>query len=288
MTPAPSPVTDRISVVVPSFNQGRWLGEALASLLDQGDPALEVIVVDGGSTDETCEVLDRWRPRLAACVSERDDGQAHAIAKGFALATGSIRAWLNSDDAHLPWTLETVRRAFAADPSLECLHGDRIEIDADGRVLGWRRIPGHSAYFLNRWPWTHQETCFWRRELYDRCGGIDTSLRFAMDYDLFARFFERGRCRHLPAFLGAFRWHDRSKSFTQQQTIGNDEIRVVRARYGCTPRWFERPIGRAYSAAIRLGRRVGGPRHGATDGRRLAVGEPIGALWHERRSDRAT
>jgi len=170
-----------ISVVVPSFNQGAWVEATLRSLLLQGDPNLEVIVMDGGSTDGTREVLERYRPQLAACVMEPDGGQAEAIARGFSMARGDILAWLNSDDLHMPWTLSTVRSVFTREPKLELMHGGRVVIDADGRIAEYRFLPMHSAYLLNRWPWTAQETCFWRRSLMDRCGGVDPAMRFAMD-----------------------------------------------------------------------------------------------------------
>ena len=162
-----------ISVIVPSYNQGHWIDSCLRSLFAQQDSNLEVIVVDGGSTDTTLEVLDLWRPQLAACIVERDDGQADAIAKGFSMARGEILAWLNSDDMHLPWTIGAWRKAFASDESLEMVHGDRVIVDAEGRVTGYRRLPGHSGYWLNRFPWTHQETAAWRRGLYERAGGVD-------------------------------------------------------------------------------------------------------------------
>ncbi|MFO0827459.1 MAG: glycosyltransferase family 2 protein [Phycisphaerales bacterium] len=244
--------TPLISVVVPSYNQGEWIEQTLRSLLLQGDPNLEVIVMDGGSTDRTREVLERFRPQLAHCVSERDNGQADAIAKGFRLARGEILAWLNSDDLHMPWTLKTVRRVFAASPQLELVHGGRAVIDENGRVADYRLLPFHSAYLLNRWPWTAQETCFWRRSLMERCGPVDPAMRFAMDYELFARFFQQGNCRFLRTILGAFRWHSTSKSYTQLATIGREEIAEVRRRYGVMPKRWERPIEIGLTLSIRL------------------------------------
>jgi glycosyltransferase involved in cell wall biosynthesis len=268
----------RISVVMPSYRQGRWIDAALASLFRQNDPNLEVIVVDGGSDDGTLAVLDRWRVRLAHCLSEPDRGQADALRKGLALASGEILAWLNSDDMHLPWTLAAVRAAFTAEPGLELVHGDRVIVDADGIVTGFRHLPGHSAYLLNRWPWTHQETVFWRRPLFERAGGIDPDLTFAMDYDLFGRLFRMGRCRHLPRPLGVFRWHPLSKSFTQQRNVGAAEIAEVRRRLGTTPRWWERPIGSAYSLLVR------GVTRWSGEGRRrdlppMPPGSPVAAVW---------
>lgn len=273
-----------ISVVVPSYNQGRWLDACLQSLLEQGDPNLEVIVMDGGSTDESRSVLERWAPRLAHWQSQKDGGQADAIASGFERARGAYLAWLNSDDMHMPWTLASWRAAFARDPQLEMLHADRAVIDGDGRIIGFRSIPFHSRVCLNRWPWTHQETAVWTRALYDRVGGVDRSFSFAMDYDLFSRFFTQGRCAHLRAMLGAFRWHDTSKSFTLQQSTGAREIARVREKLGIPRKKIEYPFSYAMSLAVRgvsrLHARIEVPAaHRNGRSARLAAGAQIGELW---------
>lgn len=269
------------SIVVPSFNQGRWIDQTLQSLVLQGDPALEVIVVDGGSTDGTQAILEKWRPRLARLVIEPDRGQADAIAKGFALASGEYLGWLNSDDLHLPWTLAAARGALGG---AELVHGDRIVIDAEGRVTGYRLLPGHSRWFLNRWPWTHQETCFWRRSLMERIGGIDRDLRFAMDYDFFRRAFTSGRCVHLRRFLGAFRWHADSKSFREQRSIGAAEIAEVRRRAGCVPPWWQRPIGSAYSILLRAMQLWHRYQPDRPPDRPTRLGYDVDAIWNGRLS----
>ncbi|MDZ4753808.1 MAG: glycosyltransferase family 2 protein [Phycisphaerae bacterium] len=270
--------TPLCSIVVPSFHQGQWIESALQSLLLQNDPALEIIIVDGGSTDGTRAVLERYRSRLTACIIEPDKGQADALAKGFDLARGDILGWLNSDDMHLPWTLATMRDAFAADPKLDVVHGDRVIIDAEGRITGHCCLPLHSAYLLSRWPRTNQETCFWRRQIWERVGGINREMRFAMDYDLFARLFAAGRCRHLRRHLGAFRWHSASKSFNQQTTIGSEEMALVRTRYGCTPTAWEYPIGVAFSVAVRACSRLA-PLVPLVGDTRAPVGHNIATLW---------
>jgi glycosyltransferase involved in cell wall biosynthesis len=268
-----------VSVVVPSYNQGRWIDACLRSLVDQRDPKLEIIVVDGGSTDGTSEALMRWRPALAHCIVEPDDGQADAIAKGFALARGEILAWLNSDDMHLPWTIARWREAFARDARIGLVHGDRVVIDADGMVAGYRCLPPLGRSWLSRWPWTHQETAAWRRGLYDRVGGIDRSLRFAMDYDLFARFFRTARCAHVRAPLGAFRWHAASKSAMLQSTLGAEEVSLVRARHGIRAASRAHPLRIATSAAVRAATALHALRAHRADGRPTRTGFDIAELW---------
>ncbi len=271
-----------ISVIVPSYNQGHWIDSCLRSLFAQQDSNLEVIVVDGGSTDTTLEVLDLWRPQLAACIVERDDGQADAIAKGFSMARGEILAWLNSDDMHLPWTISAWRKAFASDESLEMVHGDRVIVDAEGRVTGYRRLPGHSGYWLNRFPWTHQETAAWRRGLYERAGGVDRSMHFAMDYDLFARFFEAAHCAHLPQYLGVFRWHELSKSAKIQATVGADEMALVRRRRGIPSYSRLHPARMTMSAAVRGFSWLHGLRSHDPPHRLTCTGHNISDLWCEK------
>jgi glycosyltransferase involved in cell wall biosynthesis len=246
-----------LSVVVPSFNQGRWLDACLASLFAQEDDALEVIVVDGGSTDGTPGILERWRPRLAGCVVGEDSGQADAIGIGFARARGELLAWLNSDDLHLPWTIRRWRDAFERDSALGFVHGDRVVVDADGRVSGRRALPGHSARWLNLFPWTHQETACGRRGLYESVGGIDRSLRFAMDYDLFSRMLVAGRGAHLRGPLAAFRWHPASKTATESATTGAAEVAEVRRRRGIPALPRLHPMRIAMAGAVRLATRVG-------------------------------
>jgi glycosyltransferase involved in cell wall biosynthesis len=243
----------RISVVVPSFNQARWLGDTLSSLLAQGDENLEIIVMDGGSTDGSDAVIARFRKHLAHVEQGPDGGQSAAIARGFEFATGGILAWLNSDDMHLPWTLASWRDAFAREPALALVHGDRIVIDEHARVLEYRSLRLMPHWLLARMPWFAQETFAFRREAYDAVGGIDREMRFAMDYDLFVRLLAHGRTRYLPRLLGAFRWHETSKSATIQGSIGAADMHAVRIRYGL-PQWPRLHPGRvAASAAVRVG-----------------------------------
>ncbi len=226
----------RVSIVTPSYNQGQFIEETIRSVLLQGYPDLEYIIIDGGSTDGTLEVIHRYEPWLTHWVSESDNGQSDAIGKGFALATGDILAWLNSDDCYLPEALPRVASFFARVPEVTFVSGDILLVDADGaplkRIYAVRPIGLVSANLgVHRWP---QQGCFWSRATYEEVGGIDRSLKFCMDFDLFARFALAypSRCRRLPGPpSGTFRVHDEAKSSTILD-VAETEKRALIERYG--------------------------------------------------------
>ncbi|TSA39767.1 glycosyltransferase, partial [bacterium] len=218
-----------ISIVTPSFNQGRFIERTLRSVLLQDYPALQYIVIDGGSTDGAADVIEQYRSQLSHAHVGPDNGQSDALAKGFALATGDICAWLNSDDILAPGALRSVAQEFHDHPEIDVIYSHRLAIDQDDRVRYYWLLPEHSNYLMARFDHIPQETTFWRRSLFDRVGGIDPTYRFAMDYDLFARFMGAGaNFRRVDRFLGAFRVHPQSKSSTQLDTIGKQEIDRVR------------------------------------------------------------
>lgn len=203
----------KITVVTPSLNQGRYLEATLRSVLLQGYPNLEYIVMDGGSSDNSVEILERYRPHLAYWQSKPDAGQADAIASGLARATGEICGYLNSDDILLPGALRHLARMFLRRPSVGVVYGNRLVIDEQGGVIGRHVWP----YLLSRYHWARgqplaQECCFWRKEVYSRVGGIDRSKFFIMDYDLFYRMWKATRFRKTRAYLGALRVHGESKN----------------------------------------------------------------------------
>jgi glycosyltransferase involved in cell wall biosynthesis len=212
-----------ISVVIPSYNQGKFLEAAIRSVLLQGYPQdrVECFVMDGGSADASRRILEYYGPWLAGWVSERDGGQAQAVNKGIALASGDILGWLNSDDMYAPGAFRRVARAFRADPDCLVVHGDRILMDEDGHVSGWAVLPpfdpDKTGYNVC------SETAFWRRS-----GAADArlkeTLRFAMDLEFFCRLHQRGRFVKLNACLGYFRCHAESKSSTLHE-VGQEEAR---------------------------------------------------------------
>lgn len=222
----------RISVIMPSFDQGAYLEEALRSVLLQGYSQLELIVIDGASHDDSRRILERYAPFLSFWVSEPDRGQAHAINKGLARSTGEILGWLNSDDLLLPGSLRRIAAAFAEPSSPTVVTGLRKVIDDDGRPLrNWvRDLP--QARYLRCYCCVAQETVYWRREVYERLGPLDESLHYALDYDYWLRMLDAGyELRLLPFYLGAFREHGASKSATQLDVYRRD-LRHLYSRYG--------------------------------------------------------
>lgn len=232
-TPAPAN-PPLISIVTPSFNQGWCLDKTLDSVLSQGYPRLEYVVQDGGSTDDTLAVLDRYRSRLHHCESARDGGQADAINRGFAHTSGEVMGYLNSDDLLLPGTLNAVARVFAAHPDVDVVYGHRVVIDRHGDELGRWVLPPHDDATLKWQDYIPQETMFWRRRIWERVGGIDAGFRFALDWDVILRFQAAGaKFLRLGRFLGAFRVHDASKTVTVVQTQGAAEVaKLLRRTHG--------------------------------------------------------
>jgi len=221
-------VTPTISIVTPSLQHGRFLEWTLRSVLLQEYPKLEYVVMDGGSTDETAEILARYSARLAHVESAKDGGQADAVARGFQHTTGEIMAYLNSDDVLAPGALEFVARFFDENPSVDAVYSHRAFMREDGVVDEYWILPPHSNALMKRWDYIPQETCFWRRRIYDGVGGIDPSFQFALDYDLFVRFMERGRMQRVNRFLGAFRRHAAAK--TAMLVEGKVHLEVERVR----------------------------------------------------------
>jgi glycosyltransferase involved in cell wall biosynthesis len=232
-SPAPAQGWPRISVVTPSYNQAHYLESTIHSILDQHYPALEYIIQDGGSTDESPAIIERFRPRLHAAESVKDKGQSDAINKGFAKATGAILAWVNSDDLLLPGALHHIGAYFAAHPEVDVVYGHRVIINQHGAETARWLLPPHDNRVLDYADYIPQETLFWRRSLWEKVGGqVDESFRFALDWDLILRFRDAGaRFVRLPYFLGAFRVHAEQKTTAQLLEIGWGEMASLRSRY---------------------------------------------------------
>jgi glycosyltransferase involved in cell wall biosynthesis len=209
----------RISIVTPSFNQGEFIGETLDSLLSQGYPNLELIVVDGDSQDDSKAVIRTFEKHLAWWCSEPDEGQYHAIQKGFEHASGGIMGWLNSDDKHHDFSLFKLAFLFAAQRNVQWLTGrhtfwreDGVFLGAAQTLLTWstREIIGR---MINGASCIQQESTFWRRSLWDKAGArMDTGLELAGDYELWCRFAAHARLYTVDTPLAGFRRQPKQKT----------------------------------------------------------------------------
>lgn len=203
----------RITVVTPSYNQARFLEASLRSVHEQGYPNLEHIVIDGGSTDGSVEVIRKYADRLAYWVSEADKGQTDALIKGFLRASGDILAWLNSDDLYEPRTLWEVAEFFVRNPQVQFVYGDALWIDTGGRVLRAKKeIPFHRFIWLHDYNYIPQPSAFWRRGLYEAAGGLDLSFDLAMDADLWIRFADRTEPVHVRRIWSRMRLYPEQKN----------------------------------------------------------------------------
>jgi glycosyltransferase involved in cell wall biosynthesis len=224
----------RFGIVTPSYNQDRFVGETIASVLNQPGVNVQYVVQDGGSTDTSVEVIRQHSDRITQWESTRDRGQADAISRGFAKIAGSaadLMGWLNSDDVYLPGTLAFVADYFVRHPNVDAIYGHRILIDENSKEVGRWFLPPHDDEMLRLNDYVPQETLFWRRHIWERVGGLDPSLQFAMDWDLLLRFQSAGaKIVRLPYFLACFRIHALQKTSAKMETVGQREIQDLRTR----------------------------------------------------------
>jgi glycosyltransferase involved in cell wall biosynthesis len=230
-----------VSVVTPSLNQGRFIEEAITSVRDQSYPNIEHIVVDGGSTDETLNVLRR-HPHVR-WISEPDDGQADAVNKGFALAQGDIFGWLNADDFYLAGAVATAVRVLL-ETGCGMVHGGWRQVDEDGNVVAdVAVVPFDLRAQLEERNAVAQPSTFFTREAFESVGGLDTTYRYAMDYELWLKLGARVGVRHVDDVLGAYRYHGSSKSVAEYGDFWPETHRASRAHGG---RYFSPMYRRAF------------------------------------------
>jgi glycosyltransferase involved in cell wall biosynthesis len=231
--------TPRISIIVPSFNSGTFLREALTSALDQDPPPYEVLVQDGGSTDETLEILRSFGKRVA-WVSRPDQGQADAMNKALARASGDVVLLLNADDVILPGSLAAATAMFKREHDIAFAYGDFDMIDGVGTLIrryrsseySWDRVYSRGCYIFIG-------SLFIRRQVLVEIGGYDDSLRACMDFDLLLRLGDAGRSRHLGRTIGRLRMHGSNKSSRMVSAFLREGFGVRRRYARRSPRlWF--------------------------------------------------
>ena len=236
---SPSPAlpsrVPRIAIITPSFNQGRFLRATIDSVLAQNYPNLFYHVQDGGSTDDTIDVLKSYCGRIS-WSSAADKGQADAINIGFKSADCDIMAYLNSDDTLLPGTLAVAAERFERQPEIDILYGHRIFIDYFGQEIGRAVYPAHDSHALKFAGYVPQESMFWRKRVWEKVGPFDNDFQYALDWDFMLRAEAAGfRMIRVPRFLACFRIHDEQKT-TKNYDRGRMEMQKLRLRsLGHTP-----------------------------------------------------
>lgn len=234
----------KITIVTPSYNQGKFIERTLKSVLSQDYPRLEYIVMDGGSTDETVSILRKYEKQYGkggtkekkgvsfSWVSEKDNGQTHAINKGMKKATGDIFAYLNSDDVYPAGTLRQVGTYFAQHPKDSFIYGHGRLIDSDDNQIGF-----YNDYQVDReklWEACaiSQPTTFWRAQVYKKIGPFDESYRFTMDYDYWMRVSKKHHMMYIPTIIANSRIHQEAKTSAFTHKLHGEALQACMKHYG--------------------------------------------------------
>jgi glycosyltransferase involved in cell wall biosynthesis len=250
----------RISVVTPSYNQATFLEATIRSILLQGYPNIEYIIIDGGSTDGSVDIIRKYEPWLAHWISESDGGQYDAINKGFAVSSGKIMAWLNSDDMYVMNGLRIVGGIFSTlDDSVQWITGVSAFWDGEGNLYKVHNLQRHErslirlgCYEGRAFGWIQQESTFWSRRLWNFAGGfVDARMQFAADFDLWRRFSHHADLYSADALIAGFRRHAQHKTASHlhryyeevemnlsNSTMGRFLNKLVRNRLGRRIVWL--------------------------------------------------
>jgi len=221
------PYLPLVSIVTPSFNQARYLEATIQSVLSQNYPRLEYIILDGGSTDGSVDIIKKYEGKISWWVSEKDKGQTDALNKGFAHAKGDMLAWLNSDDTYQANAIWAAVKLMQPNPEIGLLYGDANYINEDGRVIG--KFPAAQTDLQRlRQGYVHipQQAAFFRGKLWREVGPLDPSFYFAMDYDLWVRLATRSQVKYIPQTWANFRLHTAGKTIAADDRCWPEMIRV--------------------------------------------------------------
>jgi len=249
----------KFSIIIPSFNQGQFIERTILSILDQSYTNYEVIIIDGGSTDNTIDILHKYDSKIKYWVSEKDNGQSHAFNKGLGNASGDFIGWINSDDIYFPGAFQSVNDRLLLDPEIDILFGDYSYIDEHDKTIHRKR---EICYNYLEAFWTgkcyHANLAgFFRRNCFIQIGSMDVNLHYAMDYDLYLRL-GLANCKfdHIRRPLGAYRIHGNSKTTLSYHKMAH-EVGLVQEKYrGSIPGIMHPGLLRLYYASIRKIKKV--------------------------------
>lgn len=219
----------KISIVVPTLNMADTIEDTLLSIINQDDKNYELIIIDGGSTDGTANIIAKYKDFITYYESKKDNGQSSAINRGFAIATGTMYAWINSDDFYLPNTFKIVREVFERNSNLDIVVGSGDVVTKDCQFL--KHIIGlemnrENLLGWNNDQWILQQACFWTSNIWRKCGGVDESLQLLMDYDLWLRFSESGTSKAIGNSLAVMRYYKEAKTIKLRSRMREEEAYV--------------------------------------------------------------
>jgi glycosyltransferase involved in cell wall biosynthesis len=223
-----------VSIVTPTYNMGRFLEETIESVLSQDYPNIDYVVMDGGSTDGTLDILRKYAGRLRY-RSESDDGQADAINKGFFLSSGPIFAYLNADDTYLPGAVRTAVEHLKANENAAVVYGDAYHVHEDGALMAPYPTMPYDPAMLSRNCFICQPAAFVRRDVFMNVGGMNRDLHFALDYDLWIRIAKERPMLKIDAPLATSRMYRDNKTLSKRREVYQEICSVVKQHYGFVP-----------------------------------------------------
>jgi GT2 family glycosyltransferase len=216
-----------VSIVTPSFNQANYLEQTIQSVLKQDYASIEYLIVDGGSTDGSVEIIRKYEERLVYWVSEKDSGQAEAINKGLAHARGEIVAWLNSDDYYLPNAVSSAVKVLEENPDVVMVYGDMLAVDEYGQIINLLKYRQLSLEDLLCFQIIGQPSVFFRKEALEKTGFLDPTFHFLLDHHLWIRLAQQGRILHVSQTWAAARYHAGAKNRAKAADFGREAFRIL-------------------------------------------------------------
>ena len=216
-----------ISVITPSYNQSAYLKQTMDSVLSQGIADMEYVVMDGGSTDGSTDLIRSYADRLSGWVSEKDRGQADAVNKGAARTRGRIIGWLNSDDLYLPGAVKKALDYLDSHPDVDAVYGDVLSIGGNGELINVMRFDRYTAEDLMTFRVISQPGVFFRRSAWERAGGLDLSYSYLLDHHLWLRMISGGKFDYLAEPLAAARFHAEAKNRAHAGDFGKEAYRLA-------------------------------------------------------------